>query len=345
MGYPRPFPGVVWALGAEAVAAAKEYAYFTRRANQQCDNLRELDASSCDVIVCATIDLTAPLLYELSRDRAGSGIPGLICARNSSELIEVCRRQARKLDRLPIIPRRVFVYAGLDFAITERGTDVIIGGAVTPDDLRRVLSSDAAILTICGHSDGIDLRLSFSQIACPFLDSPTHEHPGFLPPCKVLDQCIRFPVRPQIAAASKAGWILPLQILRAEAAIISACHVVRLSDGVIDPAYGLAASLLRQSDCGVIITTWRKELATSDGSHLNPLINDLCSGTSVGMAVGAFNASSAARRADLRLCIIGDPCFAIAPHQSFSQLPTVPISARHPIPSGEPHSRKCHATL
>lgn len=345
MRYSTALPGVVWALGHEAAAAAEEYGALTGRPIQQCNSVYELHTSSSDVVVCTTAHLTAPLLEGLSQDRAGRGVPGLMCARNSSELVEVCRRQATKLAPRPIIPRRVFVYAGLDFTIIERKTDIFIGGAVAADELRRVLSSDASILAVCSHSDGIDLRLSFSQIACPFLDSSTNENQELLPPCKVLDQCIRFPVRPTMSAASNAGWIVPLGMLKAQAAIINACHVVRLSDGVIDPSYGLAASLLRQSDLGVIVTTWRKELGASDGSHLNPLINDLCNGTSVGLAVGAFNASLLARHAGINLCVVGDPCFAIEPHPGFAHLPVIPMPERRSTSTEQKQSAGAEAAL
>jgi len=120
-----------------------------------------------------------------------------------------------------------------------------------------------------------------------------------------MGRCTKLPIQPSMAEAQAASWILSLHTLRAEIGVLSTCAAVRLRDGVIDPAYGLAASLLNQAAFGAIITTWHKELSTDDGSHLNSLINDLSGGAMVGAAAALLNRSAFCVRSGIKFCVVG----------------------------------------
>jgi len=113
---------------------------------------------------------------------------------------------------------------------------------------------------------------------------------------------------PSIDDAQRKGWIVPLTALRAEVGIILGCSMLRLRDGVIDPAYGFAAAMLRQADFGVLVTTWRMEIIRD----VNSLINDICSGTMVGVAVRAYNTSPMANRLKSQPLLVGGPLFRTA---------------------------------
>lgn len=321
--------GRVIGLGPSARSASLLYARLTRRPCQQATNIDDLALSCHDVLVCCTSELTARLMYKLYVTGASAGVPGLMIAPTSKSLETVCLSQAAKVD-LPNRssgPRRIFVNSRLNHRPIERGVDVFISGSHPSDDLVSRLSSGASILVLHGHGDGIDMSISSRQYLCPFLDTEGKSHPGWLAPrCQVLGRCTRVPTRPEIVNAKNEGWILPLSVLRAQIGVVLSCNAVRLQDGVIDSCYGLAAALLQQANFRAIITTWRLEGSAEDASQLNTLINDLSSGTMVGVAVASFNRSDIAAQFGTRLCVVGDPCVAIKPDPSFLRLPQMTVS-------------------
>lgn len=338
-------PGVVRGLGHDASAAAAFYANLTGRPYQLHVSVDDLETNSHDVVVCSTAQLTVALIHKLFVTGDARGAPGLICAPNAADLMEVCRQQAlRFIRRQHTPPKRVFLYPTLDFESTEKDTDVILSGLASERVLPAV-SSGASVLSIFGHSDGIDLSLSARHFACPFLGNPAPDK-DFGAPCQSLGKCVKFPTMPSIAEAEQKGWIVPLSGLRADVGVIFGCYVLKVADGTIDPAHGLAAALLRQSDFGVLITTWRKEFY-GGWNHLAGLVNDICSGTMVGLAVRAFNRSAAALQYGVNLCVVGDPCFTLEPNSAFTTLPTVESDAvaNEYSPKSNGASDSCEITL
>jgi hypothetical protein len=329
------YMGTVHGLGREAASAGQLYAKLTGRPYRGWEDSNELTTSMHDVVVCTTARLSVRLMHRMYVGGDRRGAPGLLFASSPAELEKVCRRQAEKLSRPSTqASMRVFLYSTLDFDRIDRGTDLIIGGNQSSKGVLAALSAGAAVLTITGHSDGIDLSLSSRQFACPFLVSP----PRFgqlLPYCQIVRRCTRFPAWPTIADAERAGWIVPLTAIRANIGVIFSCNVVRLPDGIIDADCGLAATLLGQADFGVIVTTWRRERFGADGATANGLINTLCSGTMAGIAVHNFNTSPLAAKLGTSLCVVGDPCFRLQSPTAFDVLPeirVVPPTTRPPEP-------------
>jgi len=321
------FPGTVHGIGHDGIEAGRRYAALTGRGFQSVDDVEALAASGDDVITCVNADLSAELMQRLYLAPGSACAPGVICAPSAAELQSVCVQQAAKLARARDDKvTRVFVYPEFDVDHVEQGTDLILGGTADRERLRSALSSEAAVLAIFPHSDGIDFSVSSRQFACPFINRPAVR--GELRPhCQVVGRCTRFRGWPTVADARDAGWIVPLSVIRAQIGIVFSCNVARLPDGVIDNAYSLAAALLEQADLGVLITTWRRERSSPDGAILNQLINDISSGTAVGPAVQLFNSSDAAARLGAKLCVIGDPRFSLPPQQSACPLPAPRLSA------------------
>jgi|SRR5579859_37316 len=329
-------PGTVFALGSEAEAAARLYALLTGRPCRICKTATDVAASLNDVVICITSELSPHLMYQLYVREQSSGLPGLIFAGTPALLESVCKSQAAKLLRSGRPnPRRIFLHTKLNFAARTRGTDSFVSGQEPAETLYPLLSAGAAILSIFGHSDGISLDISHAKVLCPFIDLPPDPDRGLWPSCQVMERCTKFPMMPRVREAKSAGWILPLKLLRATIGVIGTCAAVRLRDGVVDPAYGLAAALLHQADFGAIVTTWRKEPSSADGGHLNGLINDLSAGVNVGVATAALNRSPFCERFGARYCIVGDPCFALAGDGDYPQLPvmTKPAITALPEPS------------
>jgi hypothetical protein len=189
-----------------------------------------------------------------------------------------------------------------------------------------LLSADADVLSIFGNSNGVDLALSARQFACPVLDAREGDA-DFLPPCQEQGVCMMFPAQPKIPDAQNAGWIIPLSSLRARIGVIAGCRVMKLQDGQIDAAHGLATSLLHRADFSVLIATWRSEIFAGP-NELNSLINDLSEGVEVGVAVHRFNTSDLATHVGTRLCIIGDPCFFLPRKNVFPPLPVQKINEK-----------------
>jgi hypothetical protein len=315
-------PGVVYGLGKGAANAARVYSELTGRDYKLCDNYDRIPAGRNDLVVCTTAHLTPHLMHHLYVSGDTTGAPGLIFGPTTNDLEGICARQAARFVRKRLRPStRVFLFPLLDFAAVERDGDLFLSGAQPVDGLIQALSSNSAVLFLVTHSDGIDFALSRRVYACPF-SSPAKS--GELEPaCQVLDRCRRFtPLNRTVAQAWEAGTLVPLTVLRAEIVILLGCSIVRLRDGILDPAYGVSSALLQQAEFSTLVTTWRNEFVPSDGFPYNTLINDLCAHSQVGVAVSRFNDSDFARELGSNLCVIGDPCFVLTADQVFRNLPT-----------------------
>jgi hypothetical protein len=314
-------PGIVYGLGQEVDGPTRLYASLTGRQYRLCRTIKEIQASRNDVVVCKNSDITSNFMHQLYV-QSGDGAPGLITASTLRILEDVCRKQAAKFARPHAQnPKRVFLQSTGDFTSYEKDGDHYIGGMERKEALLSALSMNASLLLVDAHSDGIDLNLNYRHFLCPLLD-PIDSQDPLTPTCEILGQCTQFPSYPKIAHAERAGWLLPLRVLRAGIGVISACNVVRVRDDYVGPSYNLGLSLLHRGDFGAIVTTWRREMSGPGGSHLNGLINDLSAGEKVGVAVGTFNRSTAAiRLGSVKLCVLGDPCFSIPPNGSYVPLP------------------------
>jgi hypothetical protein len=338
-------PGTVHAFGSEAARAGEIYAGLTGRPHKLSGQLSDVAAESHDVVVCLTEHLTAQLMRKLYLTENPRGAPGFITAPTPMELEEVCIRQAAKLtDPQKTTVQRVFFSPALSFDIIRRGSDIISGGACTSSQLFSRLSSDSALLLVGGHSNSFDMRLSLQHWLCAFLDKPS-TGTGPLPECQLLGRCVRFPARPTVTEARGKGWLLPVSTLRAKVALFYGCSVVKLRDGLHSPDYGLGPALLGRSESAAIITTWRPEHPPAEWGILNNLINDVCSGTMVGEAVGSFNRSNIATQFGINLCLLGDPCFRISSEGRFAKLPVPKIPYGEAAPAGTVKNRSAEANL
>ncbi len=319
------FPGLVQGLGAESARAAQIYAELTGRAWRWCEEVDELvEASSVDVVVCRASRVTARLMHRLfvARDGQPGAAPGVIVARDGDELVDVCRKQAASAARSSSgNGRRVFIDTEALTATAVDGNDVRVGGSTPHDEIVALLESDPAVLTITGHSDGIDIALSLREYACPFTRDPAvPSDADGLPPCRVVGKCTRYPTLPTAQEAEAAKWVVPLSAVHARIATFFSCSVVKTQDTIVDPMHGLAAAMLRQADVGAVLSTWREERDTADGAILNELVNDVSAGIPAGEAVARFNRSAVARRVGSSFCIIGDPCVALDASVAFAPL-------------------------
>ena len=332
-------PGSVYGVGPESVLAAQTYATLTGRPYRYCGDSNDLITETNDVVFCTTTYLSAKLMYRLFVDCKHDGIPGLICAHSSTELEQVCRRQMQRL----VSPQsesleRIFIRSMASFGSVKKGKDTYLGSMAARDELAKVLLSNPAMLVVMGRTTGFDISLTPRQWACALVDH-IHENDEPLPICQQLGQCTLFPSMPNISDAVAKGWLIPLAKMRADVGLFSSCSLTRVYDGYFDPSYSLGPALLRQSNFGALITTWRREF--DPGSRLSNLVNDICAGTMVGIAIHTFNRSPIARDLGMNLCLLGDPCFAIARSTSFSPLTIVSpsresVKAQSPLTTSDP---------
>lgn len=317
-------PGCVHSLG-EAESAGRLYADLTGRPHVSCTSI-EYALSSHDVVVCLAAELTPNLMNFLYAKSTSIGAPGLICAATTSELETVCRHQVARLARKRReTPKRIFLFPNQDFRQIRNGTDTFVSGSLSTGELLGLVSSDADILFIYTRGDGVDFALSSRHFVCPFLPGAPQPN-SLVPACQYLGRCTRFPARPPISAARDAGWLVPLSALRAEIAIIEACRIAKLRDGIVGTDYGLMATLPLQADFGVLLTTWREGFGlipdqSTFQSLFRDFIEDLSAGAMAGAAVHRFNRSDVVAMFGLNLCVIGDPCFRLVANGSFTALP------------------------
>jgi hypothetical protein len=327
----------VFALGPDAVDAAREYAGATGRELRAVSSSEEIDrATSSDVVVCLSNQVTPRLMQRLyvAADDGPAAAPGIVMARDRDELAQVCRKLAARVaaPERADAPRVLINTEELTGAVRHDG-DVRVGGSTPHAEIVELLRSDAAVLTLTGHSDGIDMAVSLRAFLCPFTAAPAvpSSEEG-LPPCRIVGRCTRFPTTPTAQEAHAAGWVIPVSDVRARVAIFFSCSVVKTQDAVVDPTHGLAASMLRDADIAALVSTWREERDTADGAILNDILNDLSHGLTVGEATARFNASPVGRRVGASFCVIGDPSVRLSGAQRFADLPSPQFTSIPDVP-------------
>lgn len=188
------------------------------------------------------------------------------------------------------------------------GTGRKLGSRATSSEVRQLLGSGSDLLTISAHSDGIDTSLGGS-VLCPLspaaLDAKVRTH---LPECVEAGRCHRFNA-PVESALHDSRRIDPAEVA-ARVLLLNSCWGVLPAGGPVDPSYGLFSALLVLKSIDCIIAPWA--LIASSGETVQPLVDAISCGTSVGEAVHVFNCSEVAKRSATRMAVFGDPEYRIA---------------------------------
>jgi hypothetical protein len=306
-GATRPSADIVVAWGAHVEEEAQLYAHLTRRRFRRVKTLAELGSSHRPAVVVTTLDrVRHDLLSVLYTADIDGAAPGLICAVNVRDLrsVVLLRAAAANLQG-PDGPR--LLLSQMRSMDSRRDPDVVDLGTLPPRQLLERLREGAGVVSVIGHSDGVDGALGPDLVLCP-MDRPERLLDPMRPSrCGETGICHRLHM--PLSEALRTSTLVPPEAVSAWCLVWGACWGVMPPDGVVDPAAGLAPRFLGSPTLAVMLTTWN--IAPISQGAVEELAELLHAGISVGEALSRFLKSHWAVRSGLRFCLFGDPAASV----------------------------------
>lgn len=223
----------------------------------------------------------------------------------------------------------------LETEIVEFERHIIIGSKAEAQSTKSIFANcSARLITITGHSDGVDTMITHNLAACPLIGRyrDDNELGGRSPRCILTGHCHRR--NRTVSEAIKSGTLLSPDALSTAVIFYNVCDGLMLDQGSVNPRWGLGWRLINNARIGAIITSLGKILRPENIAR--QLISLLDDGLSVGDSVRQINKKLYMANHGYRLFILGEPLLRIADrvsstarcHQSFkittnsSSLPT-----------------------
>jgi hypothetical protein len=311
IGRTRPKGGLVVGLGPKAKAAGELFAHLTSRAYAYKPHPGDLVGDvPPDVLVTTWSSMTYSVLNWLYSGERRSA-PGIVCASSPGQL----RRQV-------ILSAISSVVAPSDHGLTWTGVSPtrgfetrsigslhVLGSAAPAQAVRTAMGGGSGVLAVSSHGDGVDVFLGETLALCPLDRGVAEAGRRRAPSCCVRGICHRHGQPTELVAGTDL--VMSPDEVRARIALFDVCYGILAADSLIDPRWALGPRLVANDGIGALVTTW--ELVLLEPSKLEPLVEDLRRGATVGAAVNRFNRSAASRRTATRLCVFGDPRTRVAP--------------------------------
>lgn len=300
--------GLVVALGQGTREAAELYGHLTYRRTVVAQKASDIFSQGAPAVVVVEPDILGPRFLEALYEPDKAVVaPGILSAEDPENLLhQVLLRSAAV--RLGGSGRRFLeFYPWSEFGETVTGRISRIGGLANYVNVREMLTRGSDVLTVLTHSDGIDAMLAPELLCCAMAEPPDNADMSRAPYCVLTKHCFRLGV--PVEEALTSGQILHPGEIAARILLLASCFGVMSQDSDPDRRWGILFPLLNSDRLGAVVTTWGPYL--SSPSDLPPLLRTLYVGKPVGVALGEFNASSAAIQAGLRFCLFGDPAVRV----------------------------------
>jgi hypothetical protein len=307
-------PEKVVGIGPGTVRAGRLYAHLTgRRFVKVTDADTAFAAEPPAVVIVADGRLDARLLRLASAKADGMPVTGIVCSTDPDALRrQVLVRAAAAQLCGPVDVERVDVRPLRSSGRIDTPGSVALGGASETEEMITGLSCGAAVLTVFGHSDGID-ALGGPAIVCARLGQ-SEAHAATRPPrCQITGECHRLQI--PVVEAFRSPKLLAPEAIAARVLAWHTCLGVMPDNWMVHPSWGLGTRLLDSPSVGAFITTWtigplypRQSAAIAD-----LLVN----GHRVGDAI-ALSEWRNPPAATMRLCLLGDPRVRAVPRPALS---------------------------
>jgi hypothetical protein len=296
-------------LTSEVSEATELYAHLTGRLAFTLGSLDELTPGNAPaVLVLPPAGVTLDVLERVDALRLAGHCVGIICAESRAALVrQVLLRSAAAGLRGPLQRHWLDVVA-LGVGHVALDSRDVLGSATEPAVVREALGTGYGVVTIVGHSDGVDAWLP-GLVLCP-MDRPLPaDATERLPNCRVTGVCHRLNRAIEDALASDT--LLPPEGVAARVLVMACCSGALYDRSLVDPRFGLALRLASSSSIGALVTTW--EIAVPRDHEIEVLSALLASGIPVGDAVVEFGKTEIATSGRFRPCLFGDPRTRIPP--------------------------------
>jgi len=309
--------GTVVSVGEDFFHAGELYAHLTRRRHLPVNDPSEIFVTDLEVVVAPSSAFTYAWLDKLySRENA----VGLILADSPSAAFrQVLARSAALLLSDAAELRQLDVAGSVAVGVLERGDRTFIGSEASTASVRQALATGGSLVTIHGHSDGIDAGVGRATL-CGVIDSdaPHGERP---PLCVSRARCHRFGHAPIERIGDNPEIISP-NAIRAPVLVLRTCWGSLPEPWPVDPSWSLIRRLVASDSVGAILSTWQFLFAGS--AAIAGLQHDLMSGVELGIALGRHNQRSRSdENSGSAMCLFGDPRMRLRSTSTWLQ-PEVP---------------------
>ncbi|MCY1010182.1 hypothetical protein OV079_32375 [Nannocystis pusilla] len=303
-------PELVVGLGVGAFEHARLYAHLTGRACEFAEDLERLAAFPEAAVVVTTYAFVDERLLDQLYDRYPlTSAPGLIFSYDDADLsLQVLTRAAAlHCSHRHFEYRRVDINTNIEFGAHMAPEFSIVGAQATPAEFRRALASNAGLLTLYSHSDGIDAYLRDGLVLCPMEGADLDVQPA--PSCVVTGYCQRCS-RPMSEVLGTETLLHP-RAVKAHVLVYCVCWGLYPSQHMYSPAYALSRRLLESFTVGALVTSW--EINIQRLPLTARLFHDVARGLPLGEALARHLSSPEARGNYHKLCLIGDPGVRLEP--------------------------------
>lgn len=269
--------------------------------------------SDVDIVVTLWQSISSRLLHILfESDR--SRTPGIIAATTEGRLAKVVARLLA--DRTPRAgrPRRVDVLPSVPLGSHLLDGRVLCGGKSSVDELRTVLSSQAELLVIAAHSDGIDADLS-PAVLCPF---PLEREQSSNLTCVLRSWCHR--TSAPLKAALLGGLLISPATIKAKLLLMLTCHSVIPNEGAEYNAVPLLERIIVDGQVSCTVAMWGVGFLAH--GEVDRIARIFQSGGTAGAAMRQLLALDLVREGRGRFALFGDPELTLRP--GYRQLETPP---------------------
>lgn len=302
--------GLVAGVGPATRAIARLYAHLTGRRVQHADDVEFAIARNPAVLVVMECELTVAVFDLLSQRATEGRVIGVITGHDPESLrVQALIRSIATRASAPAPASKISLLSMLERPSYAEEADGIVDPRADGRTIRDALGRGAGVLTILSHGDGIDTNLN-SLVLCPMDRVPANPDLQRLPRCQERGTCHRgggIPIDQWLASPKH---VAP-EAVAARLLLYASCWGVLPASSYNDNAWSLGRRLLCNPRIGAIVTSWEVQLYES--ADLLAFARSVAAGAQLGAAVEQLLTTPSARRADLRMCLFGDPSIRQSP--------------------------------
>lgn len=323
---------LVVGLGVESFEEAKLYAHLTKRDCKLAHNLDEMRKLPQPSVVVTTIEYADETLFDFLYVSAPlQTAPGVVFSYGNDLRTQVLARSVavQLIGLRHLEKRRIDINAMVDCGVCSLDGYSFLGNRSTPTEFREAIASNAGLLSLTSHSDGIDVWLSEDLVFCPIRSTDIRDHASPAPSCVVTGICHR--CNRQLSQVVGSDLLLHPDIIRAHVMIICVCWGLYPSRHIHSTDSAFSRAVLQNLSVGALLTTW--EINIHDLSVTAELFHNVSSGMTLGEALAIHLSSDASERKFHKMCLIGDPSIRLAESNEPDPFASVRTVIKMPVPS------------
>ncbi len=281
------------------------YAKVTGRNYYVANSIDDLiKISDLSIVIIPWKEISSHLLHSLYECDQKKSI-GIIPFTNSANLEAFISRIIHELSNEKKVVNSSHISSFADISSFKLGNNsLVIGGKADTSTLKTSISSNFEILTLLGHSDGLDIGIG-SSVICPInSDLKNFEKLS----CVYNNWCYR--LNDNVSNIRNNRYFISINDVKANVLISLCCFSLILSESKLDPNTSFLAQLVQNGQIGSAIVAWG--IGFFKPNEIEELQHMVSHGLSLGETINKYKYEPVMKNKRIRLAIIGDPevCFA-----------------------------------